>query len=89
MNDKKYSIGTKIRFLNSEFDTGMVGTIVGYWGFGDENPAIYLPTADKHIKYKCYPILLGGIRFTWKCHWNELEILVQKNQQLLFNFMKD
>lgn len=84
MNDRKYPIGTKIKFLNSKLDTGKVGTIVGYWE-SSTKPAVYLPTADKHTKEGRYPILPNGIRFTWKCGWDEIELL--KNVQLLFNFM--
>jgi len=82
MNDKKYPIGTKIRFLH-HFDFGKIGTIVGLRSNG--KPIIFLPTADKHSIDNYYPTLSDGTKFTWKCSWHEIEPL--KNVQLLFSFM--
>lgn len=83
---KKYPVGTKIRFLYTGADTNKEGTIVGItYGL----PDIYVPTADKHIKDNYYPILPGGIKYTWHCRWEEIEPLTLKGQQLLFDFMGD
>ena len=85
--DKKYPIGTKIRFINKTIDTNKTGTIVGLRP-GSGRPVVFLPTAEKHIIENRYPTLSGGTKFTWKCGWDEIELLVQKNEQLLFSFMK-
>lgn len=82
---KKYPIGTRIRFTNSFLDTGKLGTIVAYRP-GD-NPIVYLPTADKHLKEHRYPTLPGGTKFTWKCSWDEVELVARIGEQLLFDFM--
>ena len=39
MSDRKYPIGTKIKFLWECEDTGKIGTIVTYHG---DSPAIYI-----------------------------------------------
>jgi len=82
--NKKYPIGTKVRFVFPYEDTDKIGIIVGYHG---SNPIIYIPTADKHIERNQHPILDDGTPFTWYCRWQDIEILVEKNQQLLFAFM--
>ncbi len=87
MATKKYPIGTRIRFIHPRIDTGKEGTIVGFSASG--KPDVYLPTAKKHIIDDYHPTLPGGIKFTWHCHWDEIEPLAIKGQQLLFSFMKD
>ena len=87
MAAKKYPIGTKIRFIHPRFDTGLTGTIVGLTT--NRGPDVYLPTAEKHVKYDNHPTLDDGTKFTWHCSWNEIEPLVLLNQQLLFSFMHD
>lgn len=87
MTDKefkeKYSIGTKIRFLDKygmTGDRGKEGTIVNYHY---NYPIIFLPKS-KHIS----EFSTEQIPATWETGWNNLEILSQKNQQLLFSFMQ-
>lgn len=86
MSAKKYPIGTRIRFINPYFDTGLTGTIVGLTT--SRGPDIYLPMAEKHVKYDKHPTLSDGTKFTWHCDWNEIEIFAVKGQQLLFSFME-
>lgn len=86
MEAKTHPIGTKIKFLNKMFDTNKTGVIVGFTFDGHVD--IYLPTADKHIKGNRHPTLSDGTKFTWHCKWDEIEVLSQKNQQLLFAFME-
>ena len=86
MSVKKYPIGTTIRFIHPRLDTGLTGTIVGFTFNG--RPDIFLPMSDKHIKDNRHPVLPNGVKFTWYCSWNEIEILVVKGQQLLFSFME-
>ncbi len=78
MANPKYPIGTKIRFLWAVWDTNKVGTIVDI-DKHDNTPIIHLPTGVK----KHY--LEDGRVYTWRCGWNEIELVGQ--QQLLFDFM--
>ena len=85
MSDKKYPIGTKIRYKKhngtfSEQLYGMTGKIVG---IVDGLPLIYLPAASFVSGYstKKRPA-------TVQTGWDTIEILVVKNQQLLFAFME-
>lgn len=85
MVEKKYPIGTKIRYKRldgflSERLYGMTGKIVGIVG---NFPLIYLPTANFVSAYstKECPV-------TVQTSWDSLEILLQKNEQLLFSFME-
>lgn len=83
---KKYPIGTRIKFINPvDNDGGKLGFIVDYRDSG--GPTIYLPTATKHIKRNYNPTLSDGTKFSWHCQWKDIEILSQKNKQLLFDFM--
>ena len=84
MSDKKYPIGTKIKFLWDCEDTGKTGTIVAYHGDGD--PTIYLPTADKHVKRNSCT-MYRGVKITWNCDCHEIEVLPQSGQ-LTFDFYK-
>ncbi len=81
--NKKYPIGTKIRFMHKTLDTGKIGTIVAFHG---DSPTVYLPTSCKHIENNYYPTY-DGVKITWHCGWNDIELLFQKNEQLLFEFM--
>jgi len=83
MNDKKYPIGTKIRFLYKRVDTNKIGTIVAITPWG--NPVIFLPTAQKHISDGYYFTLDDGTKYSWQCKWREIEKVVEKNQQLYFD----
>ena len=82
---KKYPIGTRIRFLNKNFDTGLTGTIVGF--SYDDKVDIFLPGARKHMEGGYYPTLPDGTKFTWHCKWDEIELLFVEGEQLLFSFM--
>lgn len=85
MDDKKYPIGTKIKYTSmpsiyyeGEVFTGLTGTIVGIVrGY----PLIYLPKALSVSEYstKERPA-------TIQTSWNRIEKLAQKNEQLLFDF---
>lgn len=81
---EKYPIGTKVKFINPNLDTGKIGKIVGYL---NDRPTVYLPRAYKHVMQNYHPTLPGNIKFTWHCSWREIEILSQKGQQLVFDFM--
>ena len=83
---KKYPIGTKIRFIHKTFDNNKEGVIVGIHING--NPDVYLPMAEKHVRDNRHPTLPNGVKFTWHCHWYEIEPLITKGQQLLFAFME-
>jgi hypothetical protein len=81
MADKKYPIGTKIRFLSGccEKGRGKEGEIVkiakGY-------PVILIPECTCLSEFstrKCPASVQTG--------WWNIEKIVQKNQQLLFSFM--
>jgi hypothetical protein len=84
---RKYPIGTKIRFTHKRLDTNKEGVIVGF-NRGDD-PQIYLPKADKHVKTGYYPTRSDGTKFTWTCDWRDIEPLRIKGQQLVFAFMTD
>lgn len=84
MSDKKYPIGTKIRYKRhngtlSEQLYGMTGKIVGIVG---NFPLIYLPAASFVSEYSTKKRLA-----TVQTSWDTIEPLVVKNQQLLFSFM--
>jgi len=83
----KYPIGTKIRFINTWFDTNKDGIVVAIRSNGE--PTIYLPTALKHVVDNYHPILSDGTKYTWHCRWNEIELLTIPNQQLVFSFMSN
>lgn len=86
---EKYPIGTKIKWTLSkhlandmaEKDIGKIGTIVGY----DKHncPFIYL-FGSKHLTSNS----TQDIPISWWSSWQDIEILVSKNQQLLFSFME-
>ena len=84
---KKYPIGTRIKYIEPDptsqaaKDVGKVGRIVGYHGM--DWPLIFLPESE-HIS--CLSTLL--VPATWAMGWGSIEILSQKNQQLLFSFME-
>ena len=86
MVTKKYPIGTRIKFIHPRLDTGLTGKIVGLSVGG--GPDIYLPMAEKHVKYDRHPTLSDGTKFTWHCNWEEIELISIKGQQLLFSFME-
>ena len=86
MNSNVYPVGTRIKFTYEYEDTGKIGTIVNINSYGVD---IYLPTGDKHIQRNYYPTLNDGTKFTWHTQWQCLELVAQKGEQLLFDFMKE
>jgi len=85
MGDKRYPIGTKIKYKgrNGIFSKrlyGMTGKIVG---IVKDFPLIYLPEANDISAYstKERPA-------TVQTNWKNIEMLPQKNEQLLFAFME-
>lgn len=87
---EKYPIGTKIRWvLNKTFandlakkDIGKVGKIVGY--NKQNQPSIFLPESI-HLASNS----TQAVPISWWSSWEDIEILYQKNNQLLFSFMED
>lgn len=87
MSDKKYPIGTKIRYIGTyssyfqgELLTGMIGMVVGT---KKDFPLVYLPKAKFQSIYSTKERLV-----TVQTSWDRIEKLAQKNQQLLFAFME-
>lgn len=87
MADKKYPVGTKIKYIGihrilfeGEKFTGMIGKVVG---IEEGYPLIYLPKATAVSQYstKKRPA-------TIQTAWCRIEKLVQKNEQLLFSFVE-
>lgn len=81
---KKYPIGTKVKYVGNSVwdetdDKGKIGTIVN---FHCEFPIIFLPES-LHVSSFSTP----DIPASWETGWDCLEILPQKNEQLLFSFM--
>ena len=87
---EKYPIGTRIKYiLNSCYasecakeDIGKVGKIVGFTCYN--YPIIFL-SGSTHVSQfstKQRPA-------SWSAGWCSVEVLPQKNQQLLFAFMED
>jgi len=92
---KLYPIGTKIRYLGSKYgpskrDAGKHGVIVGHRPCNCSNsidgkcPDIYLP--DSLV---ISPLSTLKIPVTWGTSWSRIEIVSQKNEQLLFSFMSE
>lgn len=86
---EKYPIGTKIKWVldvrwmndKAKKDVGKTGKIVGY---DNRNcPFIFLPESKHFISNSTQAVLIS-----WLSSWKNLEILLQKNQQLLFAFME-
>ena len=82
---KKYPIGTKIKYVGSKGwdstgDIGKIGWIVGYHHNSD--PLIFLPESENISE--CHTRLRP---VSWWTSWVNIEILPQKNEQLLFAFM--
>ena len=76
----KYPIGIKIKFIHPDLDTGLAGTFVGCMsGY----PLVFLP------KSPTKPAVRNGFKYTWMCEYKDFEVLVRKNQQLLFSFMDE
>ena len=86
----KYSIGTKVRWVAKKHtltntaakDVGKTGKIVGYNNYN--HPFIFLPQSEHFAtnSTQATPI-------SWWAIWEDLEILPQKNKQLLFAFMSE
>ena len=84
---KKYPIGTRIKYIEPDptyrarKDVGKVGSIVGYHNW--DYPIIFL---SESTHASCYHT--PSKPASWACGWDAIEILPQKNQQLLFSFME-
>lgn len=85
MEAKKYPIGTRVRYVESDpthaasKDIGKIGKIVGY--HEHDWPIIFLPKSEHISRYSESSKLAS-----WATGWESIEILSQKNQQLLFDF---
>jgi len=94
MTDKerkeKYPIGTKIKYIGTRLsrkwgcdttgDIGKTGKIVGFY---NNFPLIFLSESTHTSEFSTQLV-----HATWETGWDSLEILPQKNQQLLFAFME-
>jgi len=80
----KYPIGTRIRYNGCALrDVGKEGTIVRY---GVRCLGIvWIVIPNSHLALELY----GNSEHEWSTHIEDLEILVQKNEQLLFDFMNE
>lgn len=84
---EKYPIGTKVKYIidsrwastEAKKDIGKTGEIVGYTRMN--HPIILLPESE-HIS--CCST--ATMKASWACWWKSIEILSQKNEQLLFDF---
>ena len=84
MSDKKYPIGTKIRYTGKSngnwWRDGWEGTIVG---IVNNFPLIYLPKSTFSSDYSTIEC-----RATVQTSWGAIERVIQPNQQMLFSFME-
>lgn len=85
MSNKKYPIGTKIRYIGKSngnwWRKGWTGTLVGTV---NNFPLIYLPKSTFTSDFSTIEC-----RVTVQTNWDIIEPLIVKNQQLLFAFMMD
>ena len=80
----KYPIGTRIRYRGcAKKDVGKEGTIVRY-GEGCRR-IVWIVIPNSHLALELY----GNSEHEWSTHIDDLEILMQKNEQLLFEFMNE
>ena len=78
MNDKKYPIGTKIKYIGyCENCKNKIGEIIKV---RENNCTIILPKSTCSMMKR-----LGRVT----CSWSDIELAVRKNQQLLFAFMDE
>jgi len=86
---EKYPIGTKIRWVLdtcvandiAKKDIGKEGKIVGYDKY--DCPLLLL-FKSKHLASDS----TQALPISWHAGWGSIEILPQKNEQLLFSFME-
>jgi len=88
MATKKYPVGTKIRYIIGTKDSwhdfyGKTGIIVDII---DKCPLIYLPDSV-YKDGSCFSTVDRPA--TIQCGWDDIELLVMKNEQLMFGFMSD
>ena len=78
----KYPIGTRIRYRGmAKEDIGKEGKIVGW-----VNPRIVrIVITDSYVALHCY----NDSTHPWTTYIESVEILVRKNEQLLFDFMNE
>ena len=80
----KYPIGTRIKYNGcAKKDVGREGTIVRY----EEacKGIVWIVIPNSYLALELY----GNPEHEWSTHIEDLEILPQKNQQLLFSFMDE
>ena len=84
MTAKKYPIGTKIKFVANESmcylakqDNGKTGEIIGETSCG--NAKIFLINSVKKN---------SSSEYTWNTGWENIEPVIVKGQQLMFDFME-
>ena len=80
----KYPIGTRIRYKGCcRKDVGKEGKIVRY---GEQRLGIvWIVIPNSYLALDFY----GNSEHEWSTHIEDLEISIQKNQQLLFSFMDE
>ena len=86
---EKYPIGTKIKWVikrhlvtnEAAKDIGKIGKIVGY--SKQNHPYIFLPQSEHFANNSTQ-----AIPISWWSNWEDVEICLQKNEQLLFAFME-
>lgn len=77
----KYPIGTKIKYRGCAIeDVGKKGTIVGYTA-----TSVWIVVPNSYLALAVY----GDSGHKWSTNMASLEILVHKNEQLLFDFMHE
>ena len=77
MSAKKYPIGTKIKYIGfCEKCGGNTGEIIKVY---ERSCRITLPHSH------CLSAKTGSI----VCNWSDIELLIKKNEQLLFGFMEE
>lgn len=76
----KYPIGTRIRYKgNCKADVGKEGRIVGW----ESNDVIRIVVPNSRLALDIFDNSLHS----WTTYITDVEVLVRKNEQLLFEFM--
>lgn len=83
--DKKYSIGTAVRYIGIEvpnwWEKGWIGKIVG---MAQGTPLVYLPKSTFSSSWST-----PGCPVTYHMLWEDIERVAQPGEQLLFSFMTE
>ena len=78
----KYPIGTQIKYIGFvQQDVGKEGRIVGYVS----NGVVAIVVQGSHVALQIF----GDSEHQWTTDIENIEILSQKNEQLLFDFMNE